>query len=248
MKMLQYYDKIRREAAGSALDLGTSENIPVKQAGAHGVERWMTAAEQLTAAITRLYGETMVRGVYLIAHWMVRNYLPDVLTFRRNKNWIETDPQQWQEREDVSINLLTNGERAKRYQALGAVIQQQTQALMEGQDGVLCSIGNLHKALIDQARVAGLPAPEQYWIDPDSEEAKQAAQMKQQNAMQASQKEEQMAQQLQQMTMQLQQMQEETKRMKMMTDMALDRDEQLRKWVETELKYSTDIPGKGQGS
>ena len=246
-QMLQYYDKIRREAAGSALDIGTSENIPVKQAGAHGVERWMTSQEQLTAAITRLFGETMIRGIYLIGHWMVRNYLPDVLTFRRNKNWVETNPEQWQEREDVSINLLTNGERAKRYQALEGVIGKQITALEGGQEGTLVTYSNVHKALLDQARVAGLPAPEQYWVDPDSEEGKQAAQMKQQQAQEASQKEEQMAQRIEQLTLGIQQMQEETDRMKAQSDAAIKANEQLRKWFETELKYNVDIPGQGGG-
>lgn len=246
-QMLQYYDKIRRESAGSALDLGTSENIPVKQAGAHGVERWMTSQEQLTASITRLFGETMVRGIFLISHWMVRNYLPDVLTFRRNKNWIETNPQEWQEREDVSINLLTNGERAKRYQALEGVIQKQTLALQNGQEGTFVTMSGVHKAVIDQCRVAGLPAPEQYFVDPDSDEAKQAQEQKTQNAQQAQQKQDEMAQQIQQLTLGIQQMQEETKRMKAQSDAAIDANEQLRKWWETEIKYNKDFPGQGGG-
>lgn len=247
-QMLQYYDKIRRESTGSALDLGTSENIPVMQAGAHGVERWMTSQEQLTALITRTFGETMVRGVYLIAHWMVRKYLPDVIRFRMNQRWSETDPTKWMEREDININLLTNSERAKRHQALEGIIQKQTLAMQSGMEGTLTNSSKIYKALLDQARVAGLPAPEQYWVDPNSEEAKQAAQMQAQGAQMQAQKEEQFAQQMAMMTYQLQAMQEETKRMKAQSDAAIDANEQLRKWIETELKYNTDIPGQGQGS
>jgi hypothetical protein len=53
-----------------------------------------------------------------------------------------------------------------------------------GQDGVLVGLPQLYNALIDFARASGLQAPEQYWVDPDSPQAQQAAQQKAQAAQQ----------------------------------------------------------------
>jgi hypothetical protein len=248
-KMMTYLDKMREEHGGSALNLGTNENNPVKNAGAHGMERWMTSKELLTKLMTECFAETMVQGIYLVAHWLVRTHLPDQLNFKRKQGWAQTNPEQWRDREDISLSIgLTQTERMQRVTALESVLQKQIQALGEGQDGVLTDLGRVHRTLLDQGRAAGLPAPEQYWIDPDSPEAKQAMQAKQQAAQETAAREQQMMGQMQQMTMLIEQMKNEAKVNGDRLDYAIESNEQLRKWVETELKYNTDIEGQGQGA
>lgn len=246
-KMMNYMDKVRREAGGSALDLGTQENTPVANAGAHGLERFMTSQEQLTAMIAKCFAETMVQGIYLVAHWLTRTYLPQTFNFKRQGQWTEANPEQWAEREDINIVIgLSNSERSQRYQALGAIFSQQVQAMENGKDGILTSDEKIHQTLTEQARAAGLTAPEQYWINPESPEAMQARKMQAQQGQQQMQMQQQMDEQNKQLMMQLEQMKSTTKLMGDRMDFMVDQNEQLRKWYETELKYNTDLPIPGE--
>jgi hypothetical protein len=247
-KMLGYMDKVRKEAAGSALDAGTQENNPVAGAGAHGLERWMTSQEMLTGLIAKSFAETLIQGTYLIAHTLMREFLPDDLKFRSQGVYQETNPSQWQPRKRVAINIgLSTSERQRRYQALDKILTQQLQAMSSGADDVLTDYTKIHKALLDQARAAGLNAPEQYWINPQSDEAIEAMKGKAQSAQQQQQMQQQQMQQMAQLQIQLQQMQEETKRQGNQMDMQAKQAEYIQSWFEMELKYRKDIPGVGLG-
>ena len=246
INMLNYMDKVRREAGGSALDAGTRENNPVANAGAHGLERFMTSQELLTGLIAKTFAETLIQGVYIISHQLLREFMPGELKFRARGNYQSTNPVQWVERERVAVNIgLSQSERQRRYQALGVILDQQLQAMQSGADDVLTDYRNIYRALIDQAKAAGLNAPEQYWINPESPEAMQALQGKAQSAQQNLEFQQQQAQQMAQLQVMLQGMQEETKRQGQMLDMQKERADYVQRWVEMELKHGADVPGHG---
>ena len=143
--------------------------------------------------------------------------------------------------------------------ALDKVLSQQMAAMQNEGDGIFVEVQHIYRTLIDQARAAGLPAPEQYWMDPSSEKAVENAKMKSKNAEQRKQEADQQAQQLAQLTLQLekmkgqndlavQQLKNQTAQLQSQLEYQVSANEQLRKWVETELKYGTDVPGQGIGS
>lgn len=246
-KMLNYMDKTRREGSGSALDLGTQENHPVANAGARGLDRFMTSQEQLTSLMAETFAETMISEMYLIAHWMTRTFLPQKFQFKKKEQWAEADPAQWKPRKRCAISIgLSNSERAARYQALGVIRQQQLEALTNGQEGILTDVERVHRTQIDQARAAGLPSPEQYWISPQSDQAQQAMQAKNQQMQQQAAMQQQMAEGQKQLMLQLEAMRNQTDLMQSRMDFVVDQNEQLRKWYETELKYNADLPIPGE--
>jgi len=77
--------------------------------------------------------------------------------------------------------------------------------MQQGMDGILVTPNHIYQTLIDQIRMAGLPAPESYWQSPASPEAQQAAQQKQQAAQQQAQLAQQAAQQQLQVPIQMEQ-------------------------------------------
>ncbi len=205
MMALDYMDKVRTERGGASLDLAAAEmQLAAKNVGDMGVERQMSGKEKLATMMTSLLANTMIREIYLLAHMTLRAQMPGELTAKLNGKWVRVDPSQWPERKKVNVMTgLSASEKMQRMTALQGVIDMQIQMLTNGQEGELVDKGNLHNAILDWCRTAGLENIEQYWIDPKSEEAQQAAQQKQQAAEQQAQREQEMIQQQAQLQQQI---------------------------------------------
>ena len=250
---LQYMDKMRRERGGASIDLST-ESMPVNQA-AHSTERIMSAMERLVAMYARNFARTLVRDTFVLLHQQLQ-LLPGKISFEAEGDWMETEPRFWIERSRISVTLgVSEGEKMRRAQGLMQVIQQQ-QMDAEGAFGILVDYRTMYEARVDLARISGLTNPSQYWVDPDSPEAQQAAQAQQEQAAQQQQMMAQQQQQMIQMQMQAVAMQEETKRLRIQQEaLEAERDrvatmlqkaeETAQKYVEIELKYGQDVPEKG---
>jgi hypothetical protein len=194
--LLEMMDKMRREKGGAAIDTA-GQAQQVAHDTAHGLERTMTAIEQVNAMVARNLAETLIKGVYSKMHRLLKKHWPGVIQARTGGKWLQQVPQTWPERDEVAVQVgMTTGERMRMMQLLGQVVQQQLQALQMGQDGVLVGLPQLYNTLIDFARAGGLQSPEQYWIDPASPQSQQAAQQKSQAAQQQAQAQQQAAAEL----------------------------------------------------
>ncbi len=205
MMALEYMDKIRTERGGASLDLAAAEmQLAAKNVGDMGVERQMSGKEKLAAMMTSVLANTMIREIYLLTHMTLRAQMPGELTAKLNGKWVRVDPSQWPERKKVNVMTgLSASEKMQRMTALQGVIDMQIKMLTSGQEGELVDKGNLHNAILDWCRTVGLENIEQYWIDPQSEEAQQAAQQKQQAQQQQAQREQEMIQQQAQLQQQI---------------------------------------------
>ena len=181
---LDYLDKVRSERGGASLDMQSAE-MQIAGETAHGVERQMSAKEQLAAMMTRTLAETLLRQLYLLVHKALTMYVPDDLQFQVMDEFVMTNPSQWAERKQVQIKAgLSMAERMRKRQALEAVIMRQD-ALK--QQGVYVSQTDVYNAHLDWTRCQSVENPERYFTDPNSEEAMQAAQAQQQEAQKQEQ-------------------------------------------------------------
>ena len=198
IQAMDYMDKVRTERGGASLDLmDPSFQLAGKNAGDQGIERQMGAKEKLVGMISRNLAETLLKGMYMLVHRTLREFLPGQLTARLHGVWAETDPSQWPERKHVMVNIgMTAAERSEKAQSLAVLAQSQLAALQLGMDDELVSKKNLYNTQIDWARTMGLDFIEQYWTDPESEEAQQAAQQKAQSQAQMANQQQQLQQQL----------------------------------------------------
>lgn len=253
--LLAYMDKMRTERAGSALDM-TSENIPIgANASAHGTERIITSMEQIQASMNMNYSESVIRGIYLNIHRLLRKHSTGPITVKLGSTYVTTDPREWQQRNKLNVGIGSSAaERTRKGIAVQGVMQAQQVAMEQGADGTLVNMKNVYNGLLDSARFAGLDFPEQYWVDPDSEEGQAAAQQKQQADAAAQQAAQQEKEQFMLFQQQQLKMMEGTKRQKAMLD-AIAKDNDLMqqyeemmndmtlKITEMELKYEHNVPG-----
>jgi len=249
---LGYLDKQRTERAGASLDM-QSEGLPTGNDTAHGVERQMSFKEQMAGLITKTLAETLVKQCYLIAHQTLKTYFPGEMNIKQNGSWQQTDPQSWEDREHVSIDVgMSQGERLRQAAALQQIMGMQAQAMQSGLDGILVDADRMYNTQIDYVRANGLSSPEQYWINPSSPQAQQSVQMK----MQRQQQEAQGQAQAQDRIISMEEFKAHTDAQDKLRDYELKvaqslldseekADDNQREWSSLELQYSTDIEGKG---
>lgn len=197
--LLDYQDKTRSEKAGASLDLLSPEfQLAAKNVGDQGVERQLSVKEQLAAMMTASLANTLIRETFLLVHMTLRAQMPGELTAKLNGKWVKTDPSQWPERKKVNVMTgLSRGEKTQRMVALNQVVQLQLSFFQQGLEGIIVDKKGVFNSIGDWSRTAGLENVEQYWVDPESEEAQAAAEAKDQQA-QAQQQQLQQAQQAQQ--------------------------------------------------
>ena len=209
---LEYMDKIRSERGGASLDLNSAElQLAGGNIGEGGAERQISVKEGLAAMMTATLANTLIRETFILTHKTLRAHMPGELTAKVNGKWVQTDPSQWPERRKVNVMTgMSKGEKMQRLAALNQVITTQVSFLSQGQEGELVAKANIHNAIMDWARAANLENPDQYWIDPTSEEAQaaakgkaEAAQAQQQAQQQAVQQQVEMQQQIFAMSAQL---------------------------------------------
>ena len=187
MLLLDYQDRVRSERAGASLDLQSGEaQLIGSSVGSQGLDRIYSTKEQLAGLMTRTLAETMIRTTYLLVHQTMRSQMTGEINIRRGGQWTATDPSTWPPRNRVNIKIgLSPSERQRKSSNLQLIMQTQMTLLQNGGDGEITSLDKVHNAMIDWARSADVDAPEQYWIDPQSDAAVQAKQQKQAAAQQA---------------------------------------------------------------
>jgi hypothetical protein len=222
--LLDYQDKTRSERAGASLDLGAAEfQLAAKNVGDQGVERQLSVKEQLAAMMTASLANTLIRETYLLVHQTLRAQMPGELTAKLNGKWVQTNPSQWPERSNVNVLTgLSRGEKTQRLMALSQVTSLQLQFISNGQEGVIVDKRGVYNSITDWSRTAGLDNVEQYWVDPESDEAKQVAESKQQADQQAQEAQQQAMQQQAQQQQQIFAMQGQLDKYKHDTQLLFD--------------------------
>lgn len=185
---LEYLAQERSELGGAALDLSQANAQLPDRAGSQGIDRAYSVMEQLASMMTRNMAETLIRNTYKLAHEVLRNEFDDPVEVKRRGRWISARPVDWPERSRLQVRPGMNpGERQRKQQALSFMLQSQLQMIQAGEEDTLVNAEGFYQALTDWGRAAEISNPEQYWIDPQSEESRQAADLKARQAAEQQQ-------------------------------------------------------------
>lgn len=196
LSALQYLDEVRTERGGGAVDMqsgamqlaGTSATAAVNEYGHR---------ERMTTYYCRNLVEGLFRRTFMLIHEALRCYYDGTMQAKLRGKWAETQPMRWVPRETVKIVAgLSDAERREKGMNLEKNLMYQMQGLQAGLDGVLVDAGGVYQTLADWVRCADLDAVENFYIDPDSEEAQQAYQSKAQMADARAQAEEDLKQRM----------------------------------------------------
>jgi hypothetical protein len=179
MSALQYLDQVRTERGGAAVDMQTGIMQASANAGADASGREWSHKERMTTYYCRNLVEGMFRRTFMLIHEALRCYYDGEMSAKLRGKWTSTNPMRWVPRETVKIVAgLSDQERREKGQNLQLNLQNQMMAMQAGLDGVLTDAGGIYQTLADWVRCADLDSVENFYIDPDSEEAQRAYQGK----------------------------------------------------------------------
>lgn len=169
----------RAEMGGASLDMQTGELQMTKQVGSMGLDRAFSVAEQLAAHMTQNVADTLIRSTFLVAHATLREHFTEAIPVKSRGNLVMVTPSQWQPRTQLTVNVgMSPGERTRRAAALDKYLQTHIQLAQLGMSDVLVNLDGFYALLMDWGRVADVPTPERYFIDPRSVESQKARQAK----------------------------------------------------------------------
>ena len=165
LQVLEYLDGLRKDKGGGAVDATASAQV-LGQGGDWSLERLMAATEQINAMVAKNLVETLVKPIYRKLHKLLRQYRRDPIMVPGTAGWKAAEPAKWSPRYEMAPTMgMSVGERTVRLGALQAVLQQQAQDAKAGLVGILSDAKGAYQARLDMARLAGLPSPEQYFVE-----------------------------------------------------------------------------------
>ena len=160
--MVEYMDSMKEKRTGvTAYNQGLDSNSLNKTAT--GITQVMNASQQRLELVARTFAETGVKDLFKLVHRLVRTQYtkPDIVRLR-NK-WVDVDPREWKNRNDLTISVgLGAGNKDQQLAHLMNVIAMQKEALPAG----LTSPDKIFNALSKLTQNAGFKNPEEFWTNP----------------------------------------------------------------------------------
>jgi len=184
-QMLDYLDSVRTGRVGVSPDtMGAS--LPVGGDTAHGVERMMSAKEELTALMIRSVAETGLKAAYVLIRDLLVRHKKGEESFKYRGDWAKINPSTWGKRSRTTVTVGTGtGDDMRKQGALREVIGYQTQLAASGETALIDEERGFN-ALDEFCQSTGLQGGEKYFLDPKSPQGKEkrATMDKQQQEMQ----------------------------------------------------------------
>jgi|TARA_A100001037_G_scaffold291284_1_gene305214 hypothetical protein len=243
-RQLEWLDNVRTGRAGVSPDTAAVANA-IAGDTAHGLERLMSAKEELTGLIVKLFANTLSKGTLMKVRMNLQRYRKTPIHFQARKQWQEVNPAEWRARTGATVKTtLSHSDRMKKAQGLAMTLQQQQTVWEMGGDGILVTMDNIYNTLAEFTRSSHVGDPSPYWQDPKSPEAQQAMQQKQQEAMEQQQQVEAQQAQMQasqQMMLQAQAMIEQNRELTKRMESALKDAREREKMAQAALQHSQDL-------
>ncbi len=181
---LNYLDSVRTARVGAAIDFSEAQ-AQLMSTSATAAAGQLAKVESMSGWFAGNIVRTLLLPLFTLVHYYLRTEFAGPRMAKISGKWEQTDTGQWQERKVTDIHMgLTSTERAERMLALSQTVQQLQAMIASGGAGIITDLPRLYAAMSDWIRTANLGGPDQYLIDPKSQEAQQAIQQQNDNARQ----------------------------------------------------------------
>lgn len=168
MPLLEMMDGARETRTGiTRYNQGLDANSLNKTAS--GISQIMSQAQMRIRLIARILAETMIKPCLLGLHGMILKHDRVKRTVRLRGKWVEIDPSQFKERNDMTITVaLGTGSREAQIAALMNLIGLQAKAveLQGGANGPLITMDNIYHAFKKLVEAQGFRNADQFVTEP----------------------------------------------------------------------------------
>jgi hypothetical protein len=188
--MMQYLDSVRAGRVGVSPE---GEATPQKigaRVGSEGVDRLLTAKEELVGLIVRVVAETGIKPLCVKVRDLCTRHVDAIQDFKFRGQWVKTNPAEWNARSRTTVRVGTGtGNHDRQVAVLERVLEIQSQLFQMG--STMITPQKVYAAIDDLAKFGELNGASKYFLDPASPEGQQAAEQKQQQQQQAEQEQKQ---------------------------------------------------------
>jgi len=175
--MMDHLMNVRTGRTGVSAEGAAQPHDVGDRVGSEGINQIMTAKEELTGLMVRVFAETLMKPVCIrIRDLLVQHATGKPENYKMRGAWKQVNPAEWFKRESTTIRCGTgSGDKAFKITALSTILQyQQTAVAVPGQ--TLVGPGNIYKTLDELAKAYGLVGASRYFMDPQSEDGQAFAQ------------------------------------------------------------------------
>ena len=205
---LNYMDTVRSSRGGSAVEFNDAEK-QIAQSSVQAAGMVENSKETMSTYYCKNLANSLLKQTFLMAHKVLREEIAQPIKAKVNDEWTEVNPANWQPRQRARVVVgLSSMEKRNRVAGLTQMMGQLEAWIGAGLEGIITNKEKVYNAAVDWMRAAELTDhPEEYLINPNSQEAQQVAQQQ----AQAQEEQQQMMQQMQQQQAQFAMMLEEFK-------------------------------------
>ncbi len=216
--LLEYLDQVREWRTGVTRMGQGLDPEALQDLGDPARAQLMSAAQEKTKLIARIFAEVGFKPLFWKIHATVRKHESTRPTVKLMGKWTTVDPREWKRRDDLTANVgLGGGSKSEQIAFWGneASSQMESLNLVPG----LATPGQIYNSLKKRLELAGHKDTDNYWSNPDEQPPQEPKpspeEIKAQSAMQVEQMKTQATLQIQQAKMgqdqQMAQMQAELK-------------------------------------
>ncbi|RKY42338.1 MAG: hypothetical protein DRP85_03365 [Candidatus Makaraimicrobium thalassicum] len=177
-KMMDYLDRVRAGRTGVDPDgNGTPQNIG-DRVGSEGVDRLMTAKEELVGLIIRVIAETGIKPLCYKIRDLTVSHIDTVKDFKYKGQWHKINPATWGDRVSSTVRVGTGtGNHNQQVSAIREILLIQ-EKLAADPNQVISNQKKIFDTLDDFCKFSGLNGATRYFIDPESKEGQEIQQQK----------------------------------------------------------------------
>lgn len=161
MQALEMFDGVRENRTGTNRYFTGTDANSLNQT-ATGVAQLTSSSQQRVEHIARICAMG-VEELFSIVHEMMLKHGQQKHTMRLAGKWVDVDPSQWKNRDDLRINVgLGTGNREQVLMHLNNILGAQEKFMALG----LATPDNIHHTLQEMTKAAGFSGGERFWNDP----------------------------------------------------------------------------------
>ena len=167
--LIEYMDSVREWRTGvTKTGQGLDANVLQNQSATVAVQAF-NASQAKCKLIARIFAETGIKEMFALLHAVIRKHGFKAETVKLRGKWVEVDPRDWQERNDMTINVgLGSGGRSEELQNQTILMNYQKDALMNGLTN-LVTVQNLFNSAKRLVRITGNKNVEEFFTDPSTQ-------------------------------------------------------------------------------
>ncbi len=167
--VLEYADATREWRTGVTRQGQGIDANALQNQSATAVNQAFSAAQARMKLIARVFAETGIKDLFQLLHGVIRKNGSKAATVRLRNQWVQVDPRDWKQRNDMTVNVgLGTGGKSERLAHVMNLIGMQKEALAGGMTN-LVTAENLYNSAKEVVKLLDLKDVDKFFTDPKTQ-------------------------------------------------------------------------------